>query len=278
MSKFFIFLFVIFIHHLSLAQSVQLTGSVISGTEKLPSASIQLKIFGNEDLFTYGFSDEEGNYKLSCEISQSDKFLLIAAYIGYQRDTLIVSRTDLLKQAIFQHNFNLKEDKKQLDEIYIKAPNAVEVNNDTTKYNVLRFTSPEDRNLESVLKKMPGMEVNKDGTIFFKGKKISKVLLEGDDLTGEGYKAITKNLKPEFVEEVQALEHYVEDNLLKGIINSDDIVLNLKIKDKGVKKIVGSIDAGLGTNQRRMLSTNLISFINRTKAFAFANHNNLSSS
>jgi len=274
MSKYFIFLFVIFIHHLSLAQSVRLTGFVISGTERLPAASIQLKIFGNEDLLIYGFSDEEGNYKLNGEINQSDKFLLIAAYIGYKRDTLIVSRTDLLKQATFQHNFNLTADKKQLDEIYIKAPSAVEVNNDTTKYNVLRFTSPEDKNLESVLKKMPGMEVNKDGTVFFKGKKISRVLLEGDDLTGEGYKAITKNLKPEFVEEVQALEHYVEDNLLKGIINSDDIVLNLKIKDRGAKKIVGSIDAGLGTNQRRTLSVNLISFVHKTKAFGFANHNN----
>jgi hypothetical protein len=237
---------------------------------------IQLKTFGNEDILIYGFSDEEGNYKISGQIDQSDKFLLIAAYIGYKRDTVIVGRTDLLKQVTFQHNFNLKEDKKQLDEIYIKAPNAIQVNNDTTTYNVQRFTSPEDRNLESVLRKMPGMEVNKDGMIFFKGKKISKVLLEGDDLTGEGYKAITKNLRPEFVEEIQAIEHYVEDNLLKGIINSDDIVLNLKIKNKQAKEIIGSIDGGLGTSHRKILSTNLISFINKTKAFAYANHSNLS--
>ncbi|WP_293786076.1 hypothetical protein [uncultured Pedobacter sp.] len=276
MCKYFIFLFVVFTYHLSLAQSVRLTGSVISGTDKLPSASIQLKTFGNEDVLIYGFSDEEGNYKLSGQIDESDKFLLIAAYIGYKRDTVVVGREVLLKRGTFLHNFNLKEDKKQLDEIYIKAPNAIQVNSDTTTYNVQRFTSPEDRNLESVLRKMPGMEVNKEGTIFFKGKKISKVLLEGEDLTGEGYKAITKNLKPEFVEEVQALEHYVEDNLLKGIINSDDIVLNLKVKNKQAKKIIGSIDGGLGTNDRRLLSTNLISFINKTKAFAFGNHNNLS--
>lgn len=275
MCKYFIFLFIVFTHHLSLAQSVRLTGSVISGTDKLPAASIQLKTFGNEDILIYGFSDEEGNYKLSGEIGESDKFFLIAAYIGYKRDTLIVSRTDLIKQVSFHHNFNLKEDKKQLDEIYIKAPNTIQVNIDTTTYNVQRFTSPEDRNLENVLRKMPGIEVNKDGTIFFKGNKISKVLLEGDDLTGGGYKAITKNLRPEFVEQIQAIEHYVEDNLLKGIINSDDIVLNLKVKNKQAKKIIGSIDGGLGTNHRNVLSANLMSFINKTKAFAFANHNNL---
>jgi hypothetical protein len=276
MIRYIIVLASLFFYNIVFGQTIQLIGSVKADNEKIPSASIQLKTFGNEDLLIYVFSDEEGEYKVSGQIDQSDKFLLIAAYIGYKRDTLIITRNDLIKQAIFKHNFSLIEDKKQLDEIYIKAPNPVQVNNDTTAYNVQRFTSPEDRNLESVIKKMPGMEVNKDGTIFFKGKKISKVLLEGDDLTGEGYKAITKNLKPEFVEEVQALEHYVEDNLLKGIINSDDIVLNLKIKNKQAKKIIGSIDGGLGTNNRKTLSTNLISFINKTKAFAFTNYNNLS--
>ncbi|MDN3586809.1 hypothetical protein QWY86_09035 [Pedobacter aquatilis] len=259
----------------SVAQTTKISGFVKSGSQQLSSASLQLKSFTDEEVILYSFADENGAYQLSGSLSSSEKFILIASYIGYKRDTLILSRT-LLVDKTFSHDFNLQEDKKQLDEIYIKAPPAVTVDNDTTKYNVKQFTSPDDRNLESVIKKMPGMEVNKDGTIFFKDKKISKVLLEGDDLTGEGYKAITKNLKPEFVEEVQALEHYVEDDLLKGIINSDDIVLNLKIKDKKAKKVLGSIDAGLGTIDRRQISTNLISFINKTKAFAFANHNNIS--
>ncbi|WP_316831075.1 hypothetical protein [Pedobacter aquatilis] len=272
---FFLLIFTLRIYNLS-AQTVKISGFVRSGNQSLPSAAIQLKNINQEILF-YGFSEDNGDYSISGDLDQSIKFFLIASYIGYKRDTLIISRNELLKTNFFQYNFNLTEDKKQLDEIYIKAPPAVEVNNDTTKYNVLRFTSPEDRNLESVIKKMPGMDVNKDGTIFFKGKKISKVLLEGDDLTGEGYKAITKNLKPEFVEEIQALEHYVEDDLLKGIINSDDIVLNLKVRNKRARKIVGSVDGGLGTNDSRQLSANLISFIDKTKTFAFANHNNLNS-
>lgn len=270
-----LFILFILVHSFSFAQTVKISGKVNSGNQYLPSASIQLKTY-SDDLLFYGFTDENGNYTISGALDLSDKYLLIASYIGYKRDTSIVGRIALVGKE-YKYNFNLVEDKNQLDEIYIKAPPAVEVNNDTTKYNVLRFTSPEDRNLESVIKKMPGMEVNKDGTIFFKGKKISKVLLEGDDLTGEGYKAITKNLKPEFIEEVQALDHYVEDDLLKGIINSDDIVLNLKVKNKKARKIIGSLDGGLGTNDRRQLSTNLISFIDKTKAFAFANHNNLNS-
>jgi len=98
MCRYLIFLSIIFTHHLSLAQSVKLTGSVISGTDKLPSASIQLKTFGDEDILIYGFSDEEGNYKLSGKIDQSANFLLIAAYIGYKKDTFVITRNDLIKQ------------------------------------------------------------------------------------------------------------------------------------------------------------------------------------
>lgn len=257
------------------SQTIKITGNIRSKTQLLPAATIQLKIFLDQDLLFYGASDDDGNYSISGSLDQSNKFILIASYIGYKRDTIVISRSDLLKAGAHIYNFTLVEDAKQLDEVYIKASPSIAVNEDTTKYNVSRFTSPEDRNLESVIKKMPGMEVDKNGTISFKGRKIDKVLLEGDDLTGEGYKAITKNLKPEFVEEVQAIEHYVEDDLLKGIINSDDIVLNLKIKDKTARKIVGSVDAGLGTNDRRMLNSNLISFIDRSKAFAYLNHSNL---
>ncbi len=274
LKKKILILFSFFISILSFAQNVKIGGKIYSNKQKLSYAAIQLKNF-KEDLFFYGFSGDSGDFSITGFLDQSDKFMLIASYIGYKSDTAILSRADLLKQPYLKYNFSLLEDTKQLDEIYIKAPAAVIVNEDTTKYNVQRFTSLEDRNLESVIKKMPGMEVNTDGTIFFKGKKIDKILLENDDLTGEGYKAITKNLKPEFVEELQAIEHYVEDNLLKGIINSDDIVLNLKLKNKKTKKIVGSLDVGLGNNDRAMLTGNFISFIGKTKAFAFVNQTNL---
>lgn len=275
-QKIILFIISLFCCNISFAQIIKIGGHVSSGNLQLTSATIQLKTL-EEDLLCYGISDNNGNFNISGTLDKSDRFIMIASYIGYKSDTALISRSVLITPNIYQHNFVLLENKHQLDEIYIKAPAAIQVNEDTTKYNVQRFTSPDDRNLESVLKKMPGLEVNKDGTLFFKGKRVSKVLLENDDLTGEGYKMITKNLKPEFVEEVQALEHYIEDDLLKGIINSDDVVLNLKLKDKQKRQIMGSADTGLGTDERRILSANLISLMGKTKAIAFAKHSNLNS-
>lgn len=257
-------------------QDIKISGTVSDLNHPLDAASVQLKSYLSKSTISYCYTEQDGKYTLATKIDQSDKFLLVASYIGYKKDTIIINRSELLRASVYSHNFRLEEDRNLLDEIYIKAPPPIQVNKDTTTYTVSRFTSPADRNLEDVLKKMPGFEVDRSGTISFKGKRISKVLLDGDDLTGEGYKAVTKNLKPEFVEEVQALEHFVEDDLLKGIINSDDVAVNLKVKNRESRKILGGIDGGAGTNDRVLGSASLIALLNKTKAFNLLKHSNTS--
>lgn len=261
------------------AQSIKIEGSVKDKTfQNLSSASLQLKDVKTLTIITYGFTNASGNFVLSAALNNNQKLYLIASYLGFKKDTLIIT-TSSIENNLIEHHFVLQTDENQLNEINIEAPKkAIQVVNDTTKYNVSKFTSPEDRNLEAVIKKMPGIEVSKDGTIYFKQKKISAVLLENDDLTGANYKAITQNLKPELVNEVQAIEHWVEDDLLKGIINSDDIVLNLTLKDKRKQKIIGGVDIAYGTVHRNDLSINLITFVNKTKAYAFVRNNNIGSS
>lgn len=260
----------------SRAQVFKIEGAVKDqNLQNLVSATVQLKNAKNQSVIAYVFTDKNGLYALNANLPTGEKLYLIASYLGFKRDTLIINTLKPIANTI-QHNFVLQTDLNQLKEISITAPkSSIEVVNDTTKYNVAKFTTPDDKNLEAVIEKMPGMEVSKDGTIFFKKKKISKVLLENDDLTGENYKAITQNLKPELVNEVQAIENWIEDDLLRGIINIDDIVLNLTLKDKRKQKIIGSVDAGYGLNDRHDLAANVITFVNKTKAFAFGRSNNI---
>jgi hypothetical protein len=277
MAKIYLIGFLLLIKCPAFCQQVKITGIVDAVRQPLDAASVQLKSYGSNSTISYCYTDQDGKYTLAGTIDQSDRFLLIASYIGYKKDTIILSRIDLLNTSVYLHNFHLEEDENLLKEIYIKAPPPIQVDNDTTTYNVARFASPADRNLEDVLRKMPGFEVDRSGTISFKGKRIGKVLLDGDDLTGQGYKAITKNIKPELVEEVQALEHFVEDDLLKGIINSDDVAINLKVKNKQSRRIVGGLDFGAGISDRIAASASLISLLNDTKAFELLKHNNVNS-
>ncbi len=237
------------------------------------AVTIQLKDARDLHILSYCFANSKGFYTLKANVLQNQKYYLIASCLGFKRDTLIING---LNKLDLRQDFTLHPDENQLDEITVKALKpAIEVLNDTTKYKTDAFTSAEDRSLQDVIKKMPGMTVSDDGTIYFKNKQVSKVLLEGDDLTSSNYKTITQNLKPDFVDEVQAIENWVEDDLLKGIINSDDIVLNLVLKDKRKQKIIGSSDIGYGTNNRKDISVGLIGFVNKTKAYSFIRTNDI---
>ncbi len=258
---------------IAFGQQIKISGTIRDAAGKIiPSASVQLKTADFQVLsFTSG--NEDGSYLLEADVKDQQIGYLIAAYIGMKRDTLKVDLSTI-RGNIFQHDFQLQEDAIQLETINIKSDQPVVTSsNDTTKYNVAKLTTADDRNIESVIKKMPGMKVSNDGTIYFNQQRITKVLLEGDDMTGEGYKTITQNLKPQLVEEVQAIENYVEDDLLNGVISSDDMVLNLKLKN--LKSISGSVDVAYGTDNRNDLSSNFISLFKGVKAFSFINNNNV---
>ncbi|MGY4386044.1 putative transcriptional regulator [Pedobacter sp. UYP24] len=239
----------------------------------MPSVTLQLKNAKSLDLVAYSMSNVNGEYELKANIDSIANLYLIASYIGLKKDTLTINVSKLQEPFLVNHNFNLTDDATQLDEIKIIADiPIITKTNDTTKYNVARLTSPEDQNIESVIKKMPGMTVSKDGVIYFNQQRIAKILLEGDDMTGDNYKTITQNLKPQLVEEVQAIENYVEDDLMNGIISSNEVVLNLKVKAK--KSVSGSLDLSYGSNNRNDLTANLVSFTKGFKAFTFVNNNN----
>ena len=273
MKILFIICLVLYCINLS-AQQIQFSGYVKDKTfNPIPSATIQLKPANNpSQKQQFSFSDNDGYFSFNINPAIDAPWFVIASYLGYKRDTLLIE-SNQIRSGKIEISFTLELDNQILDEIYIKARKGVQTDNDTTSYRVTNFTTPQDRNLEDVLKKMPGMDVKQDGTIFFKGKKISKVLLDGDDLTGDGYKVLTKNIRPEFVKDVQAIDNYVDDILLKGIINSDDIVLNLKMNNP--KALFGSIDAGGGSNQRFRAVGNAVSYLNKTKAYITTGANNI---
>lgn len=269
--KFVFPLLFILIPFAGLGQKITLNGKVNTGGQPLAYATLQLKT-ADSTILSYTNTNTNGYFVLDADVAGAKFVYLIASYIGLKTDTLKLT-SDTFNGHTIIHDFELSDDPKQLEQINIKAEKpAVTVHNDTTSYNVARLTTTEDKNIESVIRKMPGMSVSKDGTISYNQQKITRVLLEGDDMTGKNYKTITQNLKPQLVEQVQAIENYIEDNLLNGIISSDEVVLNLKLKNK--KSIVGSADLGLGIDKRNDVSTNMVSLYKNIKAFSYISNNN----
>jgi len=147
---------------------------------------------------------------------------------------------------------------QELEEVVIYAyKDPIYYKGDTLVYVADSFQVAEGAVVEDLLKKLPGIDVDKDGKIISQGQEISKVLVDGDEFFGDDPTIATKNLGADGIDEVQIYEKENDE----GIGGDDEKiqVLDLKLKDDAKKGYFGRIsgasdfaltpiDGEIGTN------------------------------
>lgn len=151
------------------------------------------------------------------------------------------------------------------------------VKEDTIEYNASAFKVPQNAVVEDLLKRLPGVEVDKDGKITTSsGKEVKRVYVDGKRFFGDDPKMATKNLTAEIVDKVQVVDKKSDLAMLTGVDDDDsETVINITIK-KGMKKgWMGNVNAGVGKFVNNSESTdpryNLSGMLNR-----FRDNNQLS--
>ena len=162
-----------------------------------------------------------------------------------------------------------------LDEIVVQSERSIRVSGDTIAMKVDDFRRGDEEVVEDVLKVLPGFEVDDNGTIRFAGKQITKVMIEGSDLFGKGYSMLTKNLDANVLEDVEVLQNYTELAELRGLEKSDDIALNLNLKEEVRFELFGNASLGLNTLERHEARLVLTSLNKKFKQYVFLNSNSL---
>ena len=145
---------------------------------------------------------------------------------------------------------------------------------DTLKFDAARYLKPEAFRLEDLVKNIPGFRVDDNGRIYFNGKEISRIMIDGDDLTGEQYKLLSKNLKALMVDSLQVIQGHEKNRLLRTFGNQDAIALNLVIKKSWIGKSSGNLMIGRGIGQRGEADAELIRLAKKAKQLCFFNTNN----
>lgn len=107
------------------------------------------------------------------------------------------------------------------------------------------------------------------------GKPIEKLLIEGDDLFDDKYKLLSKNLDANTIEEVQILNNFEENPVLKSFQESEKVALNLILKEDKKNVWFGNVDIGLGTNKHYDNSSNIGLLKKKIKFFNLTNYNNI---
>jgi hypothetical protein len=271
MIKLFIISFyVISFSVLSQTQSVK--GSIKDSNNRIIESASVIVLDADENTLGYGFSDSNGLFDFSYVYNKQESVKISFSLLGFAKQEILFlpSASKNLPYSII-----LQESQEELKEVIINANQGIKKNNDTTYFKVDKFVNNLEQTLEDVLKKIPGIRIDKNGGITAHGKPIDKLLIEGEDIFDKNYKLLSKNLDAKFLEEVQILDNFEDNPVLKKLSNSQKTAINIKLK-KGLKNVwFGNILAGVGDEERFQESLNLGLIKKKIKLFYFANYNNI---
>ncbi len=244
--------------------------------ELINSANIIIKELSNSDHIIQYKVVNNGNFSIAYKKNYKDIVIEITSY-GYLNYKKVIKNIDTSKK--YHLEVRLQKDKSvNLEEVLIIGKKKFEVKKDTVTYNVSAYKDGTERKIAELIKKLPGIQVDEKGKIEYNGKPIETVLLEGDNLFGHNYTLGTKNINIDMVKQVQAIDKYSENSLLKGIENDDKVALNLILK-KGKIDFSGNMDLGVGIYNKEKaaldLSANILGITKNYKSFATLVYNNI---
>jgi len=239
MFKYFILVF-LNITSLLQAQTV-IQGRIRNAAGKgVGSASVSIRNVVTKTVLGYAFSNETGVYKLNHDNTAPDSVNLVVSGLN------IETKTVQIKNVSQTLNVVINEKEQKLKEVIVKQQN-VWARKDTINYLVSAFTDKKDLVIGDVLKKMPGITVDKDGGILWQGKYINTFYIENLNLLKGRYGIATNNVAANDVATVQVLEHHEPVKALEGLVPpSPTAAINLKLKDEAKGKLTFMTKLGLG--------------------------------
>ncbi|OYQ38405.1 hypothetical protein CHU92_05220 [Flavobacterium cyanobacteriorum] len=222
-------------------------------------------------IYQFTTTNKDGFYEINLK-SKQDSLIIDVNAVDYEptQKTLY----NVQDRSSHKVDFILEQRITELKEVVIEHKQSIVVRNDTVTYNPDSFKDGTERVVEDLLKKMPGIKVEKNGEIKYKGKSIKKLLLDGDDLFDLQYTIGSRNINSEIIDKVQAVENFNDNPLLKNLINSDDVALNLVLK-KGKFDISGNAEAGYGFRDKYDLSATGLVINRKIKGFSIGTFNNI---
>lgn len=226
----------IFCGSISSAQNIK---GAITDTVGTPISLVMVQLLDKDDeILQYMYTVDDGTFEFKILKDRDQVAVLLVQSLFYEEKRITFTNQDFFL-------ITLTESNQKLSEIVIKAQKSA---NDTIALGLADRNIDRTDKVEDALKKIPGINVNKEGKIFYLNKEIEKILIDGDDLAGRQYTFISRNLRAEVLQEIEVLKNYEENAVLKNVQNSNAIALNLKLKDEYKNIVFGNVDGTYGND------------------------------
>lgn len=222
------------------AQHIVLSGKVTDKSTGAPLANVLVTVrpVGESKIVKYTQTSQTGTYEIKLS-AIPDNHTLYFSIMGYAPQTINLSNSR------YQYDVRLTEQATLLKEVVVKAP-GIRQRGDTITYMVSSFADAQDKSLADVLKKMPGIEVEKSGAIKYNGVAINKFYIEGKDLLGGRYGLATNNVHQQDVGSVEVMENHQPIKALKDISFSQNPAINIRLKEDAKARWAGTAKVGTG--------------------------------
>lgn len=276
MKRFFLFC-ALAMSAVASAQQFSISGRLVDKqtSNPLESATVFVETLKDSSLVSYTISGKDGGFVIEGE-QKADSLRFVTTYSGYSSLNRIIS---LDQKKVDLGVLNMEVANNMLDEVTVVSERApVTIKSDTLEFNANSFNTRQDANLEELMKKLPGVEVDAQGNITVNGKPVSRILVNGKEFFGNDPKIATKNLPKEIIDKIQVVDTKTKSEEFTGKAgNPDDKTINVTIKKDKNKGYFARATAGGGTDERYELSGIGNYFKDDMRVSVLASSNNINS-
>ena len=262
MRHLFTFLFFFFVQLTLFAQkNGSVKGLAFDTISKQPVGAATITVLEKKDssLVTFTMTGADGRFEITG--LANGEYRLLITHVNYHNSNKYFTVSDSLKSQDLG-NVVMNDKSKVLEEVVLanEAP-PITLINDTIQYNAGSFKTAPNASVEQLLKKLPGVKVEKDGTVKAQGETVTKVLVDGKEFFGNDPKVATKNLPADAVDKVQVYDRQSDQAQLTGFEDGNyEKTINLKLKKDKKKGLFGKVSAGVGNKERFENKFNVNSF------------------
>ncbi len=233
------------------AQKITVKGKLVDSSDTpLPMATILFLNPKDSTLVNFGSTNKDGLFEVK-NLNRAE-YLFKVTYIS--QAPLFVTISPKPEEVIIDLGVQKMEPAStMLGEVQIRGERApVTIKKDTIEFNAGSFKTQPNAVVEDLLKKLPGMEVDNDGTIRAQGETVQRVTVDGKEFFGRDPKLATRNLPADAVEKVQVFDKKSDQAAFTGIDDGQrEKTINLELKEEKRNGMFGNATGGYGTPDNR---------------------------
>jgi Outer membrane protein beta-barrel family/Carboxypeptidase regulatory-like domain len=261
----------------SMAQKAEgiVKGKLVDSTAKQAIADATVTVVSAKDsaLANFTISSKQGTFEIKNLLPGDYRLIVTSKGLEEIKKNFSLTADKMIYDFA---TLTMSKDYKMMEGVVITTESPIQVKNDTVQFNASGFKTVPNATVEDLLKKIPGMEVDKEGTVKAQGEQVQKVLIDGKEFFGNDPKLATKNLTADMVESVQVFDDMSDQAKFTRIDDgSRSKTINIRLKKDKNKGFFGRALAGYGSNDRYEGNLSFNKFNGNKRISVLFNTNNI---